>query len=50
MESTFGHGKKKNQYFDPIIEVLVFNQADILCLSTEEPYDNEFDAGEMGNF
>ena len=42
--------EKKREYFVPVIELCVFNQLDVLCMSKDEEYDNEFGAGEMGNF
>lgn len=50
MKSTLELGAEKQKYFVPIVEVLTFNRIDVLCLSKDENYDNEFDAGEMGNF
>jgi hypothetical protein len=50
MESTVELEMKKNKYAVPIVEVFMFSRADILCLSTEEKNDNEFDAGDLGNF
>ena len=49
MESTLELEMKKNKYTVPIVEVLMFSRADILCMSNEEN-DNEFDAGDLGNF
>jgi len=49
MKSTLDLGTEKHEYFVPVVEVLIFNRIDILCMSNEEN-DNEFDAGEMGNF
>lgn len=49
MESTLEFEMKKNKYTVPIVEVFMFSQADILCMSNEEN-DNEFDAGDLGDF
>ena len=50
MESTMKHELERREYFVPVIELYSFNQLDVLCMSNDESYDNEFDAGEMGNF
>jgi len=50
MKNILELGAKKQKYFDPIVEILIFNRADILCMSKDEQYDNEFDASEMGDF
>ena len=50
MESTMKLEVKKREYFVPVIELYIFNQLDVLCLSKDEEYDNEFDADELGNF
>jgi hypothetical protein len=49
MESTLELEMKKNKYAVPIVEILMFRRADVLCMSNEEN-DNEFDAGDLGNF
>ena len=50
MATTMKLEMKKREYFVPVIELYIFNQLDVLCMSKDESYDNEFDAGEMGNF
>ena len=40
---------EKREYFVPVIELYVFNQLDVLCMSNEEN-ENEFDASELGSF
>ena len=50
MKSTLELGAEKKKYFVPTVEVFVFDSNILLSLSTEEKNDNEFDAGEMGNF
>ena len=50
MASTMKHEMEKQEYFDPVIKLSVFNQLDVLCMSKEEEFDNEFDAGTLGNF
>ncbi|MBQ8430011.1 MAG: hypothetical protein IJX30_07955 [Clostridia bacterium] len=49
MKSTLELGTEKREYFVPIVEILMFSRTDVLCMSNESN-DNEFDAGEMGNF
>ena len=50
MATTMNLEMEKREYFVPVIELYTFNQLDVLCMSNDEEYDNEFDAGEMGNF
>jgi hypothetical protein len=50
MASTMKLKEEKREYFVPVIELYLFNQLDVLCMSKDEGFDNEFDAGEMGNF
>ena len=40
---------EKREYFVPVIELYVFNQLDVLCMSNEKN-DNDFDAGDLGSF
>ena len=50
MESTMKLEMEKREYFVPIIKLCIFNQLDVVCMSKDEIYDNEFDASELGNF
>jgi hypothetical protein len=43
-------GSTQKDYCAPIVDVFVFDSNILLSLSTEEKNDNEFSAGEMGNF
>jgi hypothetical protein len=48
MKSTFDIGMEK-EYSIPTVEIVMFSSADILCMSTEGN-DNDFDAGDLGDF
>ena len=50
MNDYVQHKQEKNKYFVPTVEVFIFDSNILLSLSTEEKNDNEFDAGDMGNF
>ena len=49
MESTLEFNKK-NEYLAPMVEIclLTFGK-DVLCMSTESN-DNDYDAGDLGDF
>lgn len=47
MESTLELGTEK-KYSVPVVEILLFDNKDIVCLS--EGNDNDFDAGDLGGF
>lgn len=49
MKSTLELEMKKDKYTVPMVEFFMFSQADILCMSNEQN-DNEFDAGDLGDF
>jgi hypothetical protein len=44
------HEMEKQEYFALVIKLSVFNQLDVLCMSKEEEFDNNFDAGDLGSF
>lgn len=50
MEGKLEQILQKNKYLAPIVEIYRLEaHKDVLCMSNESN-DNEFDAGELGNF
>ena len=39
---------EKKVYVVPALNMICFGTMDIVCLSKEESYDNDFDAGDLG--